>query len=198
MICRRRALGDDVAAVHAGARAHVDDVVGGEDGVAVVLDDEHRVAEIAQPLQRLEQARVVALVQADRRLVEDVEHADQARADLRRQPDALRLAAGEGGRGAVEGQVVEPDVASGSRAARRSPSGCGARSLPPGGVSGSAEKNAQRLLDRQRRHLGDGLAVQRAPPAPRASSRAPLQVGHGRTLMKRSSSSRTHSDSVSL
>ena len=43
---------------------------------------------------------VVALVEADRRLVEHVEHADQPRADLGGQPDALRLAAGEGGRGA--------------------------------------------------------------------------------------------------
>ena len=42
-----------------------------------------------------DQPVVVALVQADRRLVEDVEHADQLRADLRRQPDALGLAAGE-------------------------------------------------------------------------------------------------------
>jgi hypothetical protein len=40
---------------------------------------------------------VVALVQADRRLVEHVEHADQAGADLGGQPDALRLAAGQRG-----------------------------------------------------------------------------------------------------
>jgi hypothetical protein len=32
-------------------------------------------------------------VEADRRLVEDVEHADQLRADLRREPQSLRLAA---------------------------------------------------------------------------------------------------------
>ena len=36
---------------------------------------------------------VVALVQADARLVEHVEHADQAGADLGGEPDALRLAA---------------------------------------------------------------------------------------------------------
>ncbi len=98
------------AAVDAGARPHVDDVIGGADRLLVVLDDEHGVAEVAQALQRVEQARVVALVQADGRLVEDVEHADSERADLRRQADALRLAARERGRGAVERQVVEPDV----------------------------------------------------------------------------------------
>ena len=60
--------------------------------------------------QRADQASVVALVQADARLVEDVEHAHQARADLRRQADALRLAAGERVGGAVDRQVVEADI----------------------------------------------------------------------------------------
>ena len=70
----------------------------------------HRVAHVAQPLQRREQPVVVARVQADRRFVEDVEHADQAAADLAGQADALRFAAGERRGGAVERQVVEPDV----------------------------------------------------------------------------------------
>ena len=83
------------AAVLAGARADVHHPVGGLDGVLVVLDDDERVAEVAQPRQGLDQAVVVPLVQPDRRLVEDVEDADEARADLRRQPDALRLATGE-------------------------------------------------------------------------------------------------------
>ena len=73
----------------------VDDVVGDADRLLVVLDDDHGVAEIAQPHERLDEAPVVALVQADRRLVEHVEHADEPAADLRREPDALRLAAGE-------------------------------------------------------------------------------------------------------
>ncbi len=71
----RRALGDDVAAMDAGAGADVDDVVGGADRILVMLDHDHGVAEVAQPAQRIEQARVVALVQADRRLVQHVEHA---------------------------------------------------------------------------------------------------------------------------
>ena len=106
-----RALGDDVAAVHAGAGADVDDVVGGADRVLVVLDHDHGVAEVAQPAQRFEEPRVVALVQADRRLVEHVEHAGQPGADLRRKPDALALAAGQrAGARAVERQVFEADV----------------------------------------------------------------------------------------
>jgi hypothetical protein len=49
-------------------------------------------------------------MQADRRLVEHVEHAGQAGADLRGEADALALAAGERAGGTRQGQVVEPDV----------------------------------------------------------------------------------------
>ena len=49
-------------------------------------------------------------MQADARLVEDVQDADQAAADLPGQADALGLAAGEGRGGAVERQVVQADV----------------------------------------------------------------------------------------
>ena len=106
----RRALRDDLAAMHAGAGADVDDVVGGEDRVLVMLDDEHGVAEVAQMLQRHQQAGVVALMQPDRRLVEHVEHAGQARADLRRETNALAFAARQRARAARQRQVVEPDV----------------------------------------------------------------------------------------
>ena len=106
----RRALGDDEAAMHPGAGSDVDHVVGAADGVLVVLDDEHRVAHVAQVLQRLQQAVVVALVQADRRFVEHVHDAGQPRADLRGQADALRLAARQRFRRAFEAQVIEADV----------------------------------------------------------------------------------------
>ena len=49
-------------------------------------------------------------MEADARLVEDVGDADQGRADLRGQADALGLAAGEGHRRAVEGEVAEADL----------------------------------------------------------------------------------------
>ncbi len=74
----------------------VEDVVGGADGVLVVLDDQDGVAQVAQVPQRGEQALVVPLVQADARLVQDVEHADQPGTDLGGEPDPLGLAAGEG------------------------------------------------------------------------------------------------------
>ena len=76
------------------ARAQIDHVIGALDGLRIVLHHQHRVAHVAQRGQRVEQPLVVARMQADRRLVEHVQHAAQLRADLRRQPDALRFAAG--------------------------------------------------------------------------------------------------------
>ena len=89
----RRSPGDDLAAMYAGAGADVDDIIGGPDRVLVVLDHDHRIAEPAQAAQRVEEPRIVALVEADRRLVEHIEHAGEAGADLRSEPDALALAA---------------------------------------------------------------------------------------------------------
>ena len=103
-------LGDDFTAVHAGAGTDIDDVVGAADGVLVMLDDDHRIAEIAQVGQRFQQPLVVTLMQADRRFVEHIHHAHQPGADLAGQPDALRLAAGQGLGTAIQGQVVQADV----------------------------------------------------------------------------------------
>ena len=49
-------------------------------------------------------------MEADGRLVEDVEHSDQSAADLRGQPDPLGLPAGQGGCRPGQGQVVETHV----------------------------------------------------------------------------------------
>src|SRR6266567_8392371 len=103
------AVGDEVAAGVARARTEVDDKIGAADGFFIVLDDEAGVAEIAKMFKRAEEARVVACVQADARLVEDIENAAEARADLRGQADALGFAAGESGGRAVEAEIAEAD-----------------------------------------------------------------------------------------
>ena len=54
--------------------------------------------------------RGVAGMQPGRRLVEDVADAHQPRAELRRQPRPLELAAGERVRSPVQRQVLQPDV----------------------------------------------------------------------------------------
>ncbi len=96
--------------MHAGAGADIDHVVGGADRVLVVLDHDHGVAEVAQPFQRLQEPRIVALVQADRGLVEHVKDAGEAGADLRGEPDALALAAGKRAGGTREREIFEADI----------------------------------------------------------------------------------------
>ena len=117
----RRARGHDLAAVHAGARAEVDDIVRSQDGFLVVFDHDDGVADIAQVSQRSQQALIVALVQPDRRLVEDVHDANQSGADLAGQPDALCLAARQRVGAAIERQVVEADVGEEAETVARSP-----------------------------------------------------------------------------
>ena len=97
------ALEDDLAALGAGARAEVDDVVGDRDRLGLVLDDEHGVALVAQPQQQAVHALHVVRVQADRGLVEDVRHVGERRAEVTDHLGALRLSArqraGRRGRG---------------------------------------------------------------------------------------------------
>ncbi len=97
-------------AVGAGAGSHVQQVIRGHHRLRIVFDDHHRVAEIAQAQQRLEQAPVVPLMQADRGLIEDVQHADETGPDLGGEADALAFAAGERGRRPVEREVIQADV----------------------------------------------------------------------------------------
>ena len=99
-----------MAAVLARAGAEVDEVVCRAHRPLVVLDHDHRVAQVAESVQSLDQLRVVALVQADRGLVQDVEDAHQARADLGREPDPLCLTARERPRGPRQVEIADADV----------------------------------------------------------------------------------------
>jgi hypothetical protein len=97
------------AAQASGAGAEIDDVIGALDGFGIVLHHQHGVAEIAQTAERIEQAVVIARMQADGRLVQNIQHAAQLRSDLRGQADALGFAAGERGGGTRQAQIIEAD-----------------------------------------------------------------------------------------
>ncbi len=75
-----------------------------------MLDNDHAVARVAEVREGAEQAIVVTGVQADRGFIQHVQDALQPGAQLRGKPDALGLAAGEGVRAAVEGQIAEAHV----------------------------------------------------------------------------------------
>ena len=107
---RKRTGGYDLPAAHARSRPEVDDVVRGAHRLLVVFDHDDGIAQVAQALETAQQPFVIARVQADAWLVEDVEHADQAAADLACQADPLGLPAGQRRRRALECQIVEADV----------------------------------------------------------------------------------------
>ena len=153
-----RAAVHHLTAVLPRARSDVDRPVGRADGVFVVLDDDERVAHVAQPRQRLDQTAVVALVQPDRRLVEHVEHAHQPGTDLRGEPDPLCLAPGQRARGPVQRQVVQADVE------QEAQPGLHLLEHPPGdrGLAGVEQHPVEELRavgHRHRRDLGDRLVA---------------------------------------
>ena len=104
------ALEADRAAPGAGARTEVDDVVGDRDGLGLVLDDEHRVALVAQLQQQVVHPLDVVRVQADRGLVEDVGDVGERRAEVADHLGALRLSPGQGARRPVEREVSQADL----------------------------------------------------------------------------------------
>ncbi len=104
---RQRAAGHDLPATTPRPWADVDEMVGPAHGVFIVFHHHQGVALGFEQGQRVEQDAVVPRMQADGRLVEHVAHAAQIAAELRRQPDALRLAAGERGRAAVQPQIAQ-------------------------------------------------------------------------------------------
>ena len=108
---RQRAGGDQFAAMNPGAGAEIKNVIGGANGVGIMLNDEHGVAEVAQSLERGEQTVVVTLVQADAGFVQHIEHANERGTNLGGQSNALGFAAAKGAALAVQRQVAQPDVA---------------------------------------------------------------------------------------
>ena len=153
-----------MAAVLAGAGTEVDHVVGRADRLFVVLDDDHAVALIAQPRERGEQAPVVALMEADGRLVEHVEHARQVRADLRRQPDALPFPARQRRGAARQRQIAHAHIVQELDAiANLAEQAAGDQVLAFGELE--AFEHAQRFGDRQRDVFLDRASLDAHGPA---------------------------------
>ena len=90
---RRGTFGDHVSATTARARAEIDHMGGAADGVLVMFHHDQRVALGLELGQCVEQDAIVARVQADGWLIEDVAHPAQIRTQLRGEANALRLTA---------------------------------------------------------------------------------------------------------
>ena len=94
----RNALGpagvDDMPAILAGVWSDVHQPVRRADRVLIVLDDDQGIPQVAEVLQGRDQPGVIPLMQPNRRLIQHVENARQARTNLGRQADTLRFATG--------------------------------------------------------------------------------------------------------
>ena len=161
---RRGPLEHHLSAEDPGPRPQIDHVVGGPDGLLVVLDHHHRVPEVAQPPQRRQQQPVVPLVQADGRLVEHVQHAGEVGADLGGEPYALPLSPRQGGRAPRQRQVADPDVVEEPQpVADLAEHAAGNQLLALGQLDGGQRRVG--LRQRQPGVLGDGAALHPHRPA---------------------------------
>ncbi len=141
----RRARGDDPTAAEAARRSEVDDPVGRLDHVEVVLDHEHRVALLDEPVEDLEQLLDVGEVETGRRLVEQVERpAGRPPAELGRELDPLGLAARQ-----RRGRLAEMDVAETDLG----------QDLELRGHVRDRGEDLERLLDRHLEDVGDRAAL---------------------------------------
>ena len=103
-----RSREENPPAVLAGPGPEVQNMVGGADGVGIVLDDEHRVPQIAQRFQNVDQALRIPRVEADRGLVQHVQRAHQVRAERSGELRPLCFPARKRRGQPVEAQVVQP------------------------------------------------------------------------------------------
>ena len=86
-------------------------MIGRADDRFLVLDDEERVAFVAQVMHDANQAADIARMQADARLVHHEERVHERGAEAGREIDALDFAAAQGARRAIEGEIAEADFA---------------------------------------------------------------------------------------
>ena len=91
---RGRSVRHQISAMASGTGTEVNHVIRAAYGFLVVLDHEHRVAQVAEIFQRGQKAAIVAMMQSDGRFIQHVENASQFRSDLSGQTNALALTAG--------------------------------------------------------------------------------------------------------
>ena len=108
---RRRAVEHDLPARAARPGSQVEDPIGRAHELRVVLDDEQRVAGVAQLFEHADDAVEVARVQADARLVEHEQRVHERGAERGREIDPLHLAARQRARLAIEREVAQAHVA---------------------------------------------------------------------------------------
>src|SRR5699024_11547547 len=142
----RGALRDDGATAPTALGAQVDDPVGALDDIEVVLDHQHRVALVDQPLEHPEQLADVLEVQPGGRLVQHVDGpTGGALLQLGSELDALCLTAGQRRGRLTETHVPQAYLHQGPQ-------------VTGDGRDGREEVGG--LLDRHVQYLGDGAPLE--------------------------------------
>ena len=85
-----------LTAMPAGPGAEVNHVVSRPDGFLVVFDHHHGVANVPKLFKRSDQPVVIAVMQTDARLIENIQDPHQSRPDLSGETNALGFAARQG------------------------------------------------------------------------------------------------------
>ncbi len=97
-----RTSGDHIAAARSGNGAHLDKIVGFRQYARIVVDNNHGVAVIHQIAHHAHQAVDIGRMQANRGLVQHIEHARRSVAHHAGELHTLALTRGERGTGAIE------------------------------------------------------------------------------------------------
>ena len=79
----QRTLRDNFTTMHSWPWPNLDNVVRGANRLIIVLNHNHSIAEITQPLKRFDHPDIVFRMQPDTGFVEHVQHSHQPGADLR-------------------------------------------------------------------------------------------------------------------
>ena len=82
---------DDLTTANTRTGPKVENQVGGPHRVFIMLDDQQRIALIAESFRGIDQAIIVSRVQADGRFIQYVQHTDQSRTNLACQANSLRF-----------------------------------------------------------------------------------------------------------
>ncbi len=93
-----------------GRRTHVHDPVGVADDIEFVFDHEERIARGFQAVEGAQERLGVGGMQPGGGFVEHVDDAEEVRAHLRGQPQALQFPGRERGGAAFQGQVAQPEI----------------------------------------------------------------------------------------
>ena len=90
------ALSNHLATMDTGTRANIDNMVSSANSLFIMFYDNHRVADIAQVSEGVQQPLVVPLVQANGGFIKNIHDSHQSRAYLAGKADTLGLTAGQG------------------------------------------------------------------------------------------------------